>query len=545
MGTKQTDCLSEEASSRVVTENPVDQTSVLRASDLSDANGRGHRAAYFVLAVLGLSFWFFLGLPFASHRETYSWLAGVQTESFARQFSFGLSSTYRPLSQIVTWLGFVILDPRVFPTNVVRQAFLQTFVYGMFILAWWLIYSAAPHRRLFSLVALVGGGVFFSGYVHLFHIYGLFYVPVILTLGALLHLYGSRTFEKREVWVAVIATMLAFWHPFATALFIGFYAGFYLETFRQRSRAEHIQSVAILLVGLMSIVALVALLPRAQMPAGSRLFGFLVSYQTNEVNRIASFGAFLLTQTVVLSIVRSLKVRLAAVLLVTALSALFLYAGVPVLFLWSGVVLIKLFRLRAWSLFSLMVTAALLPFGGGIGTPIYALFAIIVAIYATSLAWPQAEGLLSFFRPQYATAIILASSIILLTLRAGIDVPIVTRAAMPLLTERERTYQLENVLAWLHDSDYCSYDIDFTDNADSPVDSVENVMTRRNRPPASLGDVQYFWDRILRCQDGGRGIGKGGTAIVTFGAPALIDAMPVFVVKGKYAGDAIVWIRQT
>src|SRR6202035_5167897 len=161
-------------------------------------------------------------------------------ESFAQQFSFGQSSTYRPLAQVVSWLGFRILNPSIFPISVLHQALLQGFVYGMFILAWWLIYSAAPQRRLFALVAFVVGGVFFSGYVHLFHIYGMFYVPVILTLGALLLFLASGKFEKREVWFAVIATALAFWHPFATAMFIGFYFGFYVDTFRQRGRMQHL-----------------------------------------------------------------------------------------------------------------------------------------------------------------------------------------------------------------------------------------------------------------------------------------------------------------
>ena len=37
-----------------------------------------------------------------------------------------------------------------------------------------------------------------------------------------------------------------------------------------------------------------------------------------------------------------------------------------------------------------MLGAVLLPFGGGIGTPIYGLFAIIVAAYVTALGWSQA-----------------------------------------------------------------------------------------------------------------------------------------------------------
>ncbi len=442
--------------------------------------------------MLGFSFWFFMVVPFASHRESYSWLAGVQTESLAHQFSFGLSSTYRPLSQIVTRLGFAILDVRVFPTNALRQALLQGFIYGMFVLAWWLIYSGARQRRLFALVACVAGGVFFSGYVHLFHIYGLFYLPVILMVGALLRFHAADSFDIPEVWFAVLAIVLAFWHPFATALFIGFYFGFYLDTFLQRRKGQHVQALMILLVGLMAIMALVALFPRAQMPTGSRLFGFLVTYQTNEVNRVASFVAFLLAQMVVFSMVRSTRLKLAAFSFVTA-----------------------------------------------------ALFAIVVAVYVTSLGWLQAENALSFFKPQYALGIILASTIILLAVRAGIAVPVVTRVATPLLTERERTYQLEDALAWLHNSPYCGYDVAFAENSGSPVDSVESAITRRNRPPAGLQDVQLYWNTVLRCHSGERANDKAGTAVVTFGGPALADFTSAFAVKGKYAGDATIWIPNT
>jgi hypothetical protein len=122
------------------------------------------------------------------------------------------------------------------------------------------------------------------------------------------------------------------------------------------------------------------------------------------------------------------------------------------------------------------------------------------------------------------------------------DIPIMTKLAMPLLTERERTYQLENALAWLHKSAYCKYEIKFTENAGNPTDSVDNVITRQNRPPASIEDVQFFWNKVLRCSE--RPSDKTGIAILTFGGPALVDDIAVYTVKGKYAGDATVWIEK-
>src|SRR5689334_17210772 len=171
--------------------NSAGKIPALNGNYLSNPKARTQTLSYFLVAVLGFSFWFFMVVPFASHRESYWWLGMVQTHPFATAFSF-ISKTYRPLAQGLTWLGFLILNPGTFPTSILRQALLQGFVYGMFVLAWWLIYSVAPQRRLFALVACVAGGVFFPGYVHLFHIYGIFYIPVILTLGALLHFHASE-----------------------------------------------------------------------------------------------------------------------------------------------------------------------------------------------------------------------------------------------------------------------------------------------------------------------------------------------------------------
>jgi len=503
---------------------------------------RTQQFVYFVITVLGFSFWFFMVVPFASHRESYEWLAWVHSYSFAHAFSF-ISKSYRPLAQATTWLGFQILDPGVFPTSILRQTLLQGFVYGMFVVAWWFIYTAATERRLFAIMALLCGCVFFPGYVQLFHIYGIFYVPVMLTLGAVLHLTAAQAGGKREMWWGGIAILLLLWHPFATALFLGFYCGFYFDTFRQRTRAQHLRAIAILLVVAMMVAVMAApVRPTEKMSITSRLFGFLVSYRTNEVNRIASVVAFLLTQIAVFSMPLESKPKLAVCLIATALSIVFFLEGLPLLLLWFCVVLIKLILSRCWRLFFLMLAAALLPFGGGIGTPIYGLFAIIVAAYVTAMGWAEAEKTLSVVKTRYALGIIIVSALVILLIRAGIRVPVVTTVASPLLTERERTYQLESVLAWLHTSEYCGYDLTFIDNAGNPIDSVESAIRRQNRPPAGLKEVHFFWNTVLRCREGQHSNNKDETAIVTFGGPVVANSRPVFEVRGRYAGNATVWI---
>jgi hypothetical protein len=507
---------------------------------------------YFALAVLGFSFWFFLAVPFASHRETYWWLAKVSSESFSYALSF-IASTYRPLHQVTTWTAFHALDPSIFPTSALRQLLLQLLVYALFVLAWWLMFSTARHRRVLAVVACVVGGVFFSGYVHLFHVYGLSYVPVMLTLGILLRLWAAGTFAHHETTFAMVTVVLVLWHPFATALFVGFYFGHYLETFRLRSRRHHVQALVILGLGAGAVEFFVFGLPRlfpdtsallvetATRSVDTRLLGFVVSYQTNEVNLIASFVACLLTLAAVATLPNPPALKATALIAASGLGTLFVSKGIPLVVLWLLAVLVKLFAMQQWSLFFLALTAALLPFGGGIGTPIHALFALIVATYATALAWPHANESLALVKRKYPNALIVTAVALALLTRAGVDVPGLTSVARPLLAERERTFQLESALAWLQTSEYCADTVGFIEEAGNPIESVESALSRQFRPPASATDVRLFWDTALRCRDSAQPT-RQETAIVTFGGSTLPGATSVFELDGRYGGRATIWI---
>src|SRR5262245_31842463 len=136
---------------------PASESAVLESSTAPARRQYTIAAAWFVVAVFGFSFWFLLAVPFASHRETYGWLALVHSEEVSSSLGF-ISSTYRPLFQITTWVAFLALDPNVFPTSVPRQVLFQMSIYAFFVYAWWLMYSAAPQKRLFALTGLLAGG---------------------------------------------------------------------------------------------------------------------------------------------------------------------------------------------------------------------------------------------------------------------------------------------------------------------------------------------------------------------------------------------------
>lgn len=511
-------------------------------------------AAYFLVTILGFSFLFFLGLPFASHRETYWWLAMVHTEPVSYSLSF-ISSTYRPLHQVATWLGYIVLDHGGFPTSPLRQTLIQLVIYGCFVAAWWLIYLSAPRRRVFAVLACIVGGVFFSGYVQLFHVHGNAYVPPMLLLGALLWAGSKGLLDRYAGMFAAIATCLVLWHPFTPALFVGVYGGYYLQTWRSRRFAELLRGGIYIAAGIAAIGLVLVVLPRmwpgaaglvvqtAKRPLGERLFAFVASYQTNEVNRVASVVAFALSMVTVAGARVSPRWKIVAAAAVTLLAALCLRNGIPLVLVWVGASAFKLLTLRQWRLMGLLGTVSLFPFGGGIGSPIHSLFALIVCTYVAQLELDGAEEMLSRVKVPLVAAAVIAAAVLVVAIRAGINVPIVGSAARPLLVERERTYQLENVLAWLRQSRYCGYTLSFVDAAGNPADSMESAINRTSRPPAALGDVREWWSRVGSCNHNATAA-RDGTVTVIFDDHALRGAEGVYTVPGRYARDATVWVQR-
>jgi len=496
---------------------------------------------YFTLAVAGFSFWFLIGAPFASHRESYNWLAMVWRGKLLDSLGMLNGTTWRPLAQFAAWLGFLGLNPNIFPTSIVRQALLQVGVYLTFVLSWAIILSSSRQRKTLAVIAFVAGGVFFGGYIHLFHIYGVFYAPVLLMIGIVVRLQMSGNLGKYETSLAFLAIALTLWHPFATAVFLGSYFGYYLTTFTSRDLREHLKACAILLLGTASVLILLAMSPRVQQTFN--LLGFITSYRTNEINAVASVVAWMLALVTVLSMELPRSGVPGAVAGVAALGLIFFLLNVPLLLLWIAVACLKLVYLRNWQLLFPLLVTVLFPYSGGIGGPVYALFSIVLAVFVTPLGWESCEAKLHRVGDRYAIAAVTALLLLGVCVRAGVHVPVISRVATPLFVERERTYQLEHLLSWLSTSEYCGYNLDFAERAGDPVDSLESVITRRNRPPSAIGDVRAFWNTVLRCNRFQTGFHDRDVVTITFGSSALTDTRRVFEVPGAYAGPATAWVR--
>src|SRR5688572_19194784 len=439
---------------------------------------------HFLLTISGFSFWFFMAVPFALHRESYVWFTWAGHDSLVRALGT-ITATWRPLAQTATWLGFLALDPQVFPTSPVRQAILQCMIYALFALAWLIIYSASPQRRVLSIVAFVAGGVFFSGYIHLFHIYGLFYLPVLVIVALMLRLHSMPGERRGEAFVIFLAMVLVLWHPFATAIFLGFYFGRYLSTLGELSTRQHLRTWAVLVFGAGAVLASLVLSPRVNQTFNP--FGFIATYQTNEVNGVASLIALMLALVTAFSMDFSARLKFVIAAGIAATAMVFWSLNLPIILLWVGVAALKLVISRNWELAVPLVVTALLPYGAGIGAPVYALYTITLTVFVTGLGWTSAEAKLRTYNYAPAgVALLMVLGVAIVSVRTGVSVPVVSQFAQPLLAERERTYQLEEVLSWLAASDYCRYGVTFATGSEDPVESVSDALVRRYRPPARL-----------------------------------------------------------
>src|SRR5262249_3167944 len=150
----------------------------------------------------------------------------------------------------------------------------------------------------------------------------------------------------------------------------------------------------------------------------------VVSYRTNEVNTIASLVAATLACITPLTIPLGRRTRVLLVAILSFLAVSFFYLKIPVLLLWIIAALAKLLYRRSWGLAMGFVGVVLLPYGGRIGGPVYALFPIVLAVFVTALDWTSVEYRLSLIRQQYLLAFFVLLLAIVVTIRIGLSVPL-------------------------------------------------------------------------------------------------------------------------
>lgn len=482
-----------------------------------------------MLAVAGLAFWFVVGLPWAPHNESFDWIVQLETRSLwgALFGKFPSVLSLRPLGTGPAWLLYRAGGHDIGLVEVVNAA--------MALLAWGWAASGAREKRVFALLALVVGGVFFAGYIWVFHLHGIFYGPLLLFVAGLAR-SARGPLDLRTllgVFVGALVTSLA--HPYALPLAVAFVLGAALEAPRLRSR-QGAAAVALVISG--TAMAYLLLVPDYNRGlSGAPLPGLVMSFRTLEVNVVGSAIAGLLAAWTASRALPGSAAG-AAVFFTVLLSGAGIAAGLPVLPLWIAWAGIKSVRRGRWAMAALLAATALLPMPNPTGSPTYAVFAVFVAVCATASDELGIEGMLYAVRPLHVAGVLAGILALALVLRAGVPVPVLDKLARPLLAEGERSRQFEVLVTRVMASPWRGSPARFLHPAANPTDA--DAVDRRFRPPTD--DIHLAtW---LDWKRGGPPAGAD-TLVLTFGGEGVAGMDTVLWARGRYAGDALVLRRSS
>jgi hypothetical protein len=482
-----------------------------------------------VIAFLGFSLWFFLVFPWADHNESYVWRVQFDRMGPLEVLTQRLYQveTYRPLGDFTAWLSYRSSGGSVYP-----QQFLN---YVLAAAAWFLLFLALREKRLFSCIAFAVGSLFFSGYVFLFHLHGVFYSPVLMYIAVLFALYARALTTRRLIALSTLTLVIYLYHPFVLLLFGAFIIGLLLERRHIIPRRQFTLSAMFLLMTL-GLIVLAGPGGRA-LSVADRFVGLLTSYATIEVHPLLALASVALAFITVLSLPFSLRTRMVGFLL-CGLAAFACYlAGRPVILLWIAACLVKALLLRKWALVALISVATLFPAAAATGSPTYAIFVIMICTAVAPMGWTALENRLTFVNGKSALALAVVVIAIITGLRIGLPVPFVSGLVNPLLAEKEKTFQLKDVITWMKDSPFRDYRLVLYQTATNPA-IANNAIDRRYRPPTT----QDYLDEYIAALRPGSPIRTRSPLLVCFGGEPVKNAQAVCTVAGRYNGEAIVYV---
>ncbi|MEP6749987.1 MAG: hypothetical protein ABJB86_19770 [Bacteroidota bacterium] len=488
--------------------------------------------AYLLLTVSGLSFCFFLGFPFDNHNESYIWVVLLKKASLwdalTKQLIGGIE-TFRPLGMANAWITYRLSG------NIYLQQILNwLFAIGSFAI----LFFNSRNKVLFSVIALVTSVCFFSGYIYLFHLHGVFYGPFQLYVAALLCIAYTRPDLSQRMLAALIITtiIVSLYHTFALPVFCAFLCGYIIRAFRNNNRL----SLIILLILLLVTAGFAKLILHSKefKTAGQLVQGFFASYKMTEFDKFISVLSLLLSIIAVVPLLKQAKERLVSIIVLCGLSGILLWCNIPVIILWIAVCCSKPLLKGNWAGAGLIAVTAILPAASGSGSPTYNVFVIMACVFVT-VADNNLLEMAPAFAGKLAYLVVILLACLLPVLKSGVQIPLASSMARPVLAEEEKTHQLQDIIDWkMENKEFVPFNLQFTDTTDLPVNS-KNIISRQNRPVARQTDLNFYMDNFP--SKGNSNPEKAQHLYITFGDKVLKDRQIVFSVNGKWNGKAYVF----
>jgi hypothetical protein len=271
----------------------------------------------------------------------------------------------------------------------------------------------------------------------------------------------------------------------------------------------------------------------------ARIAGLISSYRMVEINAAISVYVFLAIGFTVLGLnIQPLRKKIWILLAVLMAASVVYLINLPLLLVWVLLCLVKMTVLRKWTIALLILSTFLFPLITATGSPTYTIFVIMMLVYASASEYRYGEEKLTLINFKFALAGSMICLVMVLLINSGIYLPLLTQTVRPLLAEKERTYQLEEITEWFLKSDLRDHRLLFHSDALFPVNSPD-IIDRKYRPPTREKHfIKYLDYRQLQ-----EGVTKNPAKKlqIVFGTGTIDGAVKIYSVPGKYAGEAAVY----
>jgi hypothetical protein len=472
-----------------------------------------------------LLFWFAIVFPWWHHNDSLEWVPALKRVSLwdvvtANPIPSVL--TYRPLGTALAWLTFHATGGELWLQQLINLAFSCA--------AWLLAARSCTRQNAMAWVGLLCTGGYFSGYIYLFHLHGVFYGPLLLWLAWLCCRDGTA---ESLGWLSVLALAAALFHTYALIFACAVLVG---ECFEKPASRHTLARFGV--VGLL-LVAAWLLTPATSHAQHLTLQQVFVAYRMLEIHPAVQVMSGLLALACVSGLARTPYARAAVFSACVAAVLACLFLKLPPFLVWMSACLLARAAQRRFGQAALIAAAAVLPAATGTGSPVYAVFATLPCAVATaeSLTLPVIDRMPVRVSQRLAPALLAALALIALMLRAHIPVPVVSKLAKPLLAEKEKTVQLARVFQWLDTQPQLAGNLQLCTPAETPASSAANAVDRSLRAPTY---ASFFRDYV-RDRYADRLSQPGKSFSLCFGGQSITGARPLLEVAGRWTGSSTLY----
>lgn len=473
-----------------------------------------------ILAVSGLSFWFTLGFPFAHQYESYYWMGHYYSTDLLH-FIFqpiGHYVSYRPLGQLFSTLLFQLSGETLI--------LIQLFNFILTIFSVMIVILSIDEKEIFSILFFFIGAFLFISFGYIFHLNGLYYAPLLFFISILIFYY-SRPFSTKNLYLtfggAIVASLF---NPFAIFIYIFFLVGTLWE---RKNQLQQKQRRIIYTIIITEIILSFILVPEQMFYLNmDSIRGLLHIYKSIEINILVSIFLLGLVIVTILSIPVKILTKIYFIVFFSLLSVVFYYYNIPILLALVICCSIKLVLLNKTTiLFLLAVTLLFTIFTGT--KPEHLKFLVLLIITISIAVGTKNQTPEILYRPTLLVSVILVTILSTILLKSNIKVPVISKYTNPLLSRKEKSYQLQNVIKWYLSSTYDSY----------PIELIDNESIDGQNPPASNEDLQKYLKSVRRNNSLIRHRGK---LLVCYDKYKDENHKLLYSIRGKYNEDENVYL---